>query len=165
MLAWKVIEVKAFMSDLFIHETFDSFLLSEAEFITSNEFHIFGKLQKEWFSLEEWETLAGREYSYWGEIKPLLFQIIKGKKTPQSMKIVLVLSKKQVKELLEQSQVPIHAEEIGGVFLNIRYNKAEAVLTTGIAFQTFIMDKSLEQEWDRKLELFFKEHNILIEKL
>src|SRR3546814_16634988 len=82
--------LKNFMSNLLMHSIFDNFLLCELDITTFNHFHLSGKLNKEWYTNEELDELE--EYSYWNEIKPFALQIMKGNKTPQSFKIVFILS-------------------------------------------------------------------------
>ena len=53
MISVKVLDIKAFMTQLLVHDVFDMFLLSELEIITSNHFKMSGKLYKEFYSSDE----------------------------------------------------------------------------------------------------------------
>ena len=67
-----MLDLKTFMSNLLVHDMFDSFLLSELEIVTSNKFKISGKLYKEFYSSDKIELLEGREHSFWKKSKQLL---------------------------------------------------------------------------------------------
>ncbi len=164
MKALKVLEVKAFMSQLFLGEAFDSFLLYELEIQTANQFKINGRLSHKWYDSDELESIGDREYSFWKELRNLTFQIIKGNKSPQSMKIVFSLPKENVKKVLERSGSSFLPEQVEGLFLNIKYENGGLHLITGSSVKIFSMDKTLEQEWDTEVIAFLKKCNIPCEE-
>ena len=53
MIAFSLTNIKEFMSQLLLSETFDSFAFIEGEIVTFNTFRIDGFLQKEFFDAEE----------------------------------------------------------------------------------------------------------------
>lgn len=165
MIAFKVVEVKNFMGQLLLHEIFDKFLVSEIEVVTSNEYKINGRLNKDWFDDSEREEIQEREYSTWNELKGMVYQIIKGNKTPRFMKIVLQLSKENTNKVVERAGNGFSMEDVDGLFLNIRYEKDELTLITGTSMKTFTLNKALEQEWDENIERYFKHYKIAIERI
>ncbi len=165
MKALKILEVKTFMSQLFLGETFDSFLLYELEIQTANQYKINGRLNRKWFDSDELEKMGEREYSFWKEIRNLAFQIIKGNKSPQSMKIVFSLPKENVKKVLERSGAGFLPEQVDGLFLNVKYDNDELHLITGSSLKVFSMDKALEQEWDEEVLTFLKKCGIPCEEV
>ena len=88
MVALKVEEQKAFTEGLFIGEIFDKFLVREAEIVTYNQFTIDGKDRQGYFSEEELEENRIEEYSSWKTLKPVCYSLIKGKRLPESFRIV-----------------------------------------------------------------------------
>ena len=92
------------MSHLLVKDTFDNFLLSEADIKTSCSHSIDGQINRAFYSDEEWETLEGdaRRYELWLNQKPFCFSLIKGSKVPSSMKIVMLMSTKDTEALLSQ---------------------------------------------------------------
>ena len=110
MISMKILDVKSFMSSLLIHSVFDELLLCELDIATFNQFHISGKLIKDWFSKEELEERD--DYSKWEEIKPYAFQIMKGTKTPTSFKVVLQLQNKDTKEFVDRMNLSFQTEDI-----------------------------------------------------
>ena len=75
MKALKVLEIKTFMSQLFLGEAFDSFLLYELEIQTANHYKISGRLNRRWYDNDELMELGGREFSLWKEMRGFAFQI------------------------------------------------------------------------------------------
>lgn len=165
MIALQIQEVKAFMSSLLIHNVFDDFLLSELDILTFNHFHIEGKRNKEWYTEEELELLGEKEYSSWADIKPIAFQLIKGNKTPHAFKIVFILNKVDLKDILEKNNINIRLEEINGVFVNLKYEKEKLSLITGTSVKVFTMDKTLDREWDESMKAILRSKQIEFEEL
>lgn len=165
MKALKVLEVKTFMSQLFLGETFDSFLLYELEIQTANQYKISGRISRKWYDSDELEKLGDREYSLWKEMRGLSFQIIKGSKSPQTMKVIFSLPKENVKKVLERSGAGFLPEQVEGLFLNVKYENGELYLITGSSVSVFSMDKALEQEWDKEILTFLKKCNIPCEEV
>lgn len=164
MIAVKVLEVKTFMAALLLHDVFDNFLVSDIEILTANLFKINGRLNKNFFDDTQKEEIGDREYTYWKDIKNLVYQMIKGSKTPQAMKFVFLLSKENMDKILLKAGSEFKPDEVEGLFLNIRYEKEELGITTGTSIKTFTMNKSLDQEWDASVKKFLKYHGILTEE-
>lgn len=163
MISIKALDVKSFMSSLLIHSIFDDFLLCELDIATFNHFHLSGKLIKEWYTNEELEELE--EYSRWTEVKPFAFQIMKGNKTPQFIKIVLQFSLENTLKILEELKLPFSNDDISGLYVNIRYEHDELYLVTGTSLKTFTLDKTLEHEWDSYIKNFLKQNSIPFEEV
>jgi len=53
---------------------------------------------------------------------------------------------------------------VGGLYLNVRFEKGELRIITGTAIKTFTLDKTLEQEWDIKVKAMLKEQGIIFEE-
>ena len=51
------------------------------------------------------------------------------------------------------------------MFLNLKYQDQKLTCITGISYRVFSMDKSLEQEWDRLVTVFFRNNKIPFEVL
>jgi hypothetical protein len=164
MISLKIVDIKAFMSSLLIQNTFDNFMLSELDIITYNHFHVSGTLNEEFYTSEELETLNGRKYSTWGEIKQYAYSLIRGHKLPLSIKIVFLLSPANQENVLQKSGTGWSSSDINGLFLNIRFEKGNAVIITGISMKTFTMDKSLERSWDENVKAFLKHFDIAVEE-
>jgi hypothetical protein len=164
MISLKIPEVKAFMAKLLMNTAFDMFLLREMELQTFTAFTITGQFNEAFFSKEELEERKEKHYVQWNEVKPIAFTMIKGNKTPLSLKIVFQLPTDQCSDLLTRLGGRLRLEEIGGLYLNIRFDKGELRIITGTAIKTFTLDKTLEQEWDAQVKNILKESGVIFEE-
>jgi hypothetical protein len=164
MISLNILEVKVFMAKLLMNATFDMFLLKELELQTFTGFTITGQLNEAFFTKEEMEERVEQKSILWSEVRQVVFSMIKGNKTPLSLKIIFQLPKEQCETLLVELGGRFRFEEIGGLYLNVRFDKGELRIITGTAIKTFTMDKTLEQEWDLKVKSILKEHGISFEE-
>lgn len=93
-------------------------------------------------------------------IRPVCFSLIKGKKLPGSFHITLQLFPAAVEQFLATWQLNIQAEQIGGLYLNIRYEDKMVRCVTGTALQIFTLDKKVEFAWDEAVRQMLKEQGI-----
>lgn len=160
MVALKVEDIKQFTSGLFIGSMFDRFLVREADIVTFNAFHMDGRIRPGYYTQEETEEKGLGEYSAWETMKPVCFSLIKGKRLPGSFQIVLQLGVKQVERFLADRSLSVRPEQVGGMYLNIRYENGELYCVTGTSVNFFTMDKSLDTEWDEAVKQFFRKNKI-----
>jgi hypothetical protein len=123
-----------------------------------------GQFHEKFFSKEELEERGGEQAVLWGEIKGIAFAIIRGNKSPVSMKIVFQLPQAQANKLVEDLGGKLRLEDLGGLFINIRFEKNELHIITGTAIKTFTLDKTLEQEWDMWVKNFLKSQELTYEE-
>ncbi len=167
MLALKLTDVKDFMNKLLRSETFDNFLLQEAVISSAANYVIDGRMNQEYFSVEELEDAQIMDYPFlpFSMLRGNCFDLIKGKKTPASFRFVFLLSPENQKKTLESLHSSFTEKDIRGFFLNLKYQNLTLTLTTGVSYQIFSMDKSLENEWDKLVIRFLKQQNIAFEEL
>lgn len=160
MRALKIEDQKAFTAGLFIGELFDSFLVREVNIVTFNSFTIDGHVRQGYYSDEELEENQIEEFSAWRTVKPICFSLIKGKRLPESFRMVFLMAP-AARERFTKSHAPnLSPEAVGGLYLNVRYENGELTCVTGLSMNLFTMDKSMEKEWDDSVELFFKKNGI-----
>lgn len=165
MIGLSVVDIKNFMAGILTGNMFDKFYLRDGEIQTFTEFRFGGNLNRSYFDSEEWDALEGRELCLWSEIRPFAFQLIKGHKLPVRFKLVFQLSDENTRWLLEKYKPPVKWEDIGGLFMNITYDRQKVICTSGISYKTFVMDKTLEQFWDDTVCQYFKQNHIAYEIL
>ncbi len=158
MKAFIIKDVKQFMNQLLIHSFFDRFLCIEATITTFNTFQISGRIHPDYYPLNEYEALEKPEFSNWEMLKPVCFQIIKGKKTPLSFSIVLSLPSHRIEELSKKKQISKSLSANASLNLNIKFEHQKLTVISAASLQTFSMDKSLEQLWDFTVEKFLHQH-------
>ena len=158
MVAIKIEDVKEFTSRLFLKDSFDGFLLKEAQIVTFGSVSIDGRLRRGFFLPQELERLGQEAYAPWSLWRPHCFELIRGKRLPESFRVVLQLPQDQAErfclELGEKEQ------DAPGLYLNIRYEDGTLYCVTGISLKVFTLYKTLEQEWDRRAEEMMRQMKI-----
>lgn len=160
MLSIQIQDVKEFMNQLLRSELFHPFYLWEASIKTAVHYHIDGRLNRDFFNTDELETLPQTDYISWAEVEPQVFSMIKGSKTPLSMKIILMLSQAHTNQILNKYNLPLSVENINGLFFNIHYDGSKLFCTTGVSYRTFTMDKRLESVFEESMLSWLRHSNI-----
>ena len=162
--SYQIQDLKDFMKKLLLTETFDAFLLSEASVTTYAAFHLDGSIHPDYFSTDEAETLTTEQcvYVLWKRVRPLFFELMKGKNTPLSFQIVFRLAQYNVESLLRQSGLSYRPEDVEGLFLTLRYDGTQLSCISGSSLRIFTLDHSLDHAWDAMLEKFFHKKEIVV---
>lgn len=165
MLALQIQDVKTFMSGLLVHTMFDRFLLYEMDITMANSFHMNGLINREWYSTDELEQMNDRTYAKWTEMKPIAYELIKGKKTPTAFKIIFMLDEDDLIQLARSCGEQYNHETIQSMLFNVKYEKNVLTIITGTSMKTFTLDKTLEQQWDQTMINFLRKQKIAFEQL
>lgn len=161
MTALKIEDMKQFTSQLFVGEVFDRLLVKEASIVTFNTFTIDGAIRPGYYSQEELEEKKIEGFSTWNVIKPFCFSLIKGKRLPESFRIVLQMPGELVESFLEKNHIPFKPEQVRGLYINIHYSGERLICVTGTSLSFFTMDKTLEDVWGQALKGLLKQHRIV----
>lgn len=167
MIALKITNVKQFMGRLLGGEDFDSFLLEEATISTCNTFRIDGHQNRDFYTREEWEDRELRPYDLtkWKTIRPVCFDLIKGRRTPASFQFVLHLIPEYVPSILKKGDTGVTPAQVKGFVLNIRYDGTGLTVVTGTSYNTFLMDKTPDILWDQAVRQFLANRAVAYEEL
>lgn len=167
MIALELTDIKDFMNKLLRSEVFDHFLLQEAMITTSATFNINGQITKGFYSDVELEELhlEGCRFLPFSMLKGNCFDLIKGKKTPSAFRFVFLLSPTNMVKTVASVDSSYQASDITGMYINLKYQNQLLSLTTGIAYNVFSTDKTLENEWDKMVIKFLKQHEIAFEEI
>lgn len=159
MISDTIKNIKKFMNSLLASNYFDSFLVNSVSITTYGTFQIDGHLKKDFYTSEEWDAMQEHTYTSYETIRPICYDLIKGKKLPLNFKMIFSLNKEERNKLLESTETTLTAEDIKDLFLNIKYDAGTVTYTTGTSYKIFTMDKSLDQAFDKyiqtKLEPFY----------
>ncbi|NLK20842.1 MAG: hypothetical protein GX308_01875 [Epulopiscium sp.] len=153
MITLNILDVKKTMNELLKGNLFNEFETRSCEIHTITKFNIDGILNKSFISIDEQEPY-NRSYVLWEEIKPHIFNIIKGERPPTYFKVIFSAGETII------SKFP---EDISALFINLIYNQGNFSCTSGIAVKAFTLDKSSEYQWDKYVLSFFKKAGILVE--
>lgn len=162
MKAFYIKDQKQFMNRLLKSELFDHFLLSEATIHGAISYRVDGHINREFFDAEELEafTADGSEYLPFSYFRPVCFELIRGKHTPLYMKFVFLLSPSNAKSTILSTDTGFSPEDISGIFLNLTFRDGQMLLTTGVSYRTFTLDRSFDQVWDALAARFLSSHSI-----
>ena len=161
MVALKIEELKDFTRKLFVEEVFDWWMMREAVITTFNMFTIDGRIRKGYFMEQELEEKGIGELSPWKLVRPVCFSLIKGKRLPESFRITLQLPGARVEQFLQSVQPDFKAEQVSGLYLNIRYEEQKLYCVTGTSLNVFKKNKKIEQEWDETVKRFLRKREIV----
>lgn len=161
MVALKIDEIGAFTAKLFIGTEFDGFLVREVNIVTYNSFTIDGHIRQGYYTEEELEQNHIEEMSSWQTLKPFCYSLIKGKKLPGSFQITLQLAPAEVGRFLTERGLNLAPEQIGGIYMNIRYEDQVLYCISGTSLNVFTLDKSLDREWDDAMRTLLRRHQIV----
>ena len=167
MKAFKITETGNFMTKLLSGRTFDAFLLEEASLSMQAGWVLDGRINRGFFTDEEWEDESNHPYPLiaWGEVRGHMRELIRGKKAPASLSIVLHLRPDRMEQMLDAEGFPGLKDSIGAMVLNIRYDGSEVTLVTGIALSSFTLDRNADRIWDESMGRFLSSCDIKYETL
>lgn len=146
------------MNKLLINNTFDFFNVLDVNLSTFCSFSINGHLHKSFYTEEELDELSLSDYVGWSQIKPICFNLIKGNKTPELLKITLVLPRKNYESCIKTCGALLFPDNISGLYLHLNYENGEITAITGTSLNIFTMDKSLDRYWDDTINTFLNKH-------
>ena len=147
MIALSLPEIKDFMNKLLCTDTFGHFLLKEAVILGSVTWSLDGTIQPDFYSSDEADALGltGLSFLPFEQVRPQCFDLIKGRRTPSYFKFVFLLSPKNLERTLLSTHSSFYP---GGHYGNVYQSEIPAeklLLTTGISYRIFSVDKSLDQ--------------------
>ena len=167
MKAFLLPEKKEFMNLLLRSSVFDQFLLSHASIHTAVNYEIDGHLNTSYFTEEELaqKQLTGLSYMPYRELRPACYAFIKGHQTPLYFKFVLMLSPANMENTIRAACTSVTFDDISAIYLHIIYQNYQIILTTGVSYRNFILDKSFEKEWDKYAQSFLIKNRIIFSEI
>ena len=167
MIALELTDVRDFMNKLLKSEVFDHFLMQEAVITSAATYTINGQITRGFYSEEELGELSleGCRFLPFSMLRNNCFDLIKGKKTPSAFRFVFLLSPSNTEKTIAAVGSSYKASDVTGMYINLKYQNQLLSLTTGIAYNIFSTDKTLENEWDKMVMRFLKQNDIAFEEL
>lgn len=162
MILCKVTDKKDFMNKLLAGDCFHSFLLKEASILGFVPFQMDGRINTAFFSEEDPDAahFLSEEFAKWEDVRPICFDLIKGKRTPTRFQFVLYLKKDAVDQMLNKEQMTKESSFVQNLVLNIRFEQGEMTLTTAVDYSSFTLDKQAENLWDQTMMKFLTQKQI-----
>ena len=140
MKMYQIEEVKPFMAQLLLQETFDKFCVSVAEIRTIVPITIKGTMSHDWLSPEDAEKYKELEYIPWKLLRPVVFELIKGKDAG----------------FFENG-------DCGG--LRVQFEAGTLTCLSTYTPAEFSLDRNAETFWDENCQAFLKKHEIVSTQL
>lgn len=162
MTSFHITELKNFMGRLLGTDCFDSFLLASADISAAVEYSIDGHINPDFYTTEEREDPQIRPYEFasWSSMRPICFDMIKGKRTPSRFKFVLHLMPDYVPGVLKGADASLTPDQVKALVLTIKYDGSSISIVTGTAFHSFVLDKTLDAQWDKTMRQFLAKKGI-----
>lgn len=166
MLALRVLDVKKCMNYLLATEAFDAWEVAEIKICSKISYVIDGHVTPDFLTAEEMESegLTTGGCVPFGGVRHLCYEVIKGKRTPQSFRFTFLCPREQIAQIIAQEQLQTNLEDIANLTMNISYVQGELLVTTSCSERTFSLDKSLANAWDSRVRDFFRKMEIAVEK-
>ncbi len=164
MQAFHILDVKPFMQFLLQPGELDSYDFISGEIQMDMKYTLNGHLNSSFYSTEELETLQLTQADFlpWSIVRERFFQLIKGKKTPAFLKIVLRLSQKEMEAIIQQN-TKFSSHDIDGMFVNITFQGQKLNVICGISYKIFSMSKDLEEDFSSYFITLLKSNQITFE--
>ena len=132
--------VKTFMGQILREDIFDAFEVRSIDISVATRINIDGLLEA------EPEEDKKPEFATWEAMRPLVLGIIKASPKPKYVKIVFSYKAENTCEIHQNA---------AALFLNMAYENDAVTFTTGVSQREFVLDKSLDTNWDEWVRSFF----------
>lgn len=144
MQVMQILNVKKFMNLLLRETAFDQYKLRSLQIQSIALFTIEGT-----FCQEGKKELL---FCQWKEVKPIVYDIIKGRPQPKSFKLVLSVEEEEMEAWLPGA---------AALFLNFQFEQEQLNCVTGFSMKNFTMDKTMELAWDAKAQQLLQQMGLV----
>lgn len=190
MIVLKILDLKKFMSAFLVRDLLDDYSLIEGQVKTFCTWSVDGRLERTFF---ENKTAAGSAvpdnaaesassvnhkasgtpaeksapviYVRWSAVKPHIYNLMRGKRTPLFFKFVFFYPAEQLAQFLAARGIRPDTAGISGLCINLRYDGTGLLLTTGISRSGFSLDRSADEAWDAYAREFLTQQEIGFEDI
>jgi hypothetical protein len=163
MIALTIRDTQKMMHALFSSASFDNFALQEASATKDTALFLEGRLNREFFSSDA-QPPTSQSFASYGSVRPLLAFYMQDA-APLSFKIVLQASDDYMQKLLGSPEFTADPSCIKALILTFRYEHGVLTCLTGIAFHSFVPDKSLDHLWDSAIRKSLSHMQIAFEEM
>lgn len=147
MISLKLCSIKDATRKLFTETPFDFFSVLEASIVSYVTFTMDGHCNPDFF--EEGNEEPPRLVS-WKRLRPICYEIIKGKRIPISFQILFFITSAEAANSFSEPDLTLN-RDIDGYTVRIFYKSRTLTLSTGTVFKTFSMDRESERLFDECL--------------
>lgn len=163
MQSLMITDLKRITALLFTENSFDRFLLKSVQLSAQLSVTISGEKDPDFYAEEEREKEMQDAFVRYETVRPLLYSLIKGKRPPLSFRIILITDKNTTNRLKVKSGFTDC--DVTSLSINLNYRSSQLVLSTGVSYAGFSLDKSLEDAWEKAVRDFLDEKGVTYEVL
>lgn len=156
MQAFEIEDRKKFTGLLFTGDFLNNLLVHEIHIKTGVDVTISGRINAEFFDDQKGEMKNTEHFTTLGELKPICYQLIKGKRLPLMFSMILSLDTVRKENWLKAQG----NRDISNLFINIKYENKKLTLISACAYTSFSLDKDTEKKWDFDVERLLKTKQI-----
>ena len=167
MKTFQVANIKDMMAHLLLGETFDEWLLAEAQVTTFCTFNISGFFQKAYDAADAAEP-ANTEAAVlvpWKRVREFCFSLMRGERTPIAFRLSFVLPPEKAHEFLTSNGAQPCPDDLSGLYMNIAFRNRRLMITVLTSRQRFCMDKQLDAAWTEYVEAQLKNLGVTVKAL
>lgn len=146
MISLKLCSMKDATRRLLIEEDFDFFSVLEASVVSYITFSMDGHCNADFYEDDEEKP----RLVSWKKLRPICYDIIRGKKTPVSFHIEFFLTGEEAAARFCEPDLTLN-HDIEGYTVRLTYRSRALSLSTGTVFSTFSMDRESEHLFDECL--------------
>ncbi|MCR4763793.1 MAG: DUF5721 family protein [Lachnospiraceae bacterium] len=156
----KISQTKEFMQALLTRDVFDRWFLVEAQVVGANTWTVDGHLNHAYFEgdMSE-ETTPSGEYACWAVQRPIILQLIRGKRTPLSFRFLMMPPDDFARAEVESARTGMDR------ICRIRFQEGHVFVTSAVSMKEFTLDREPERAWDESLSRFLAEKELAFEEL
>lgn len=162
MISCQIKNIKDFMGQLLKSDTFDNFSFVEGQLMLGYTVTFDGHINSDFYSGEE---LPQGNFLSWGDMRPVIFEHMKGKHMPLSFQFVMHAPAQFVNTLIAKHALSIDPSVVTALVVTIRFDHGKLSVITGTAFSTFILDKTLDAAWDSSFKKSLDSKSIAYEEV
>ena len=153
MISLLITDQKDFTGKLFGGETFDKFIVAEAEFVTAfrTTIHCSGADAEDQLPVT------------WAAVRPVAYRLLQGNKLPRRFRVSLRLTDEAAARTAASFGLDPD-EEPPALFMNVHYERGALRLVTGCSRKTFTLDRTLDESWDEAVKKYLSLRQIMFDQ-
>lgn len=155
MTVFEPLHIGEFMKSFLLTETFEPFVVVEANILGAFRVEFDGTLTRE-FSGESIEKFVS-----YSKLRKVILSLIQGDKPPLSFKIILAVSQSNLKTYIKKHKEEFETVIPTGLFINIKFESGTLLVTSGCSTDKLDLDRVVDKAWDLSLRNFLEDHKLI----
>ncbi len=163
----RILRTREFMQLLLTTDTFDRWLLSQAQLVCASTWTIDGHVNRAYYEDgDRDQNVPTKTFVPWSELRPTVLSLIRGKRTPVSFTFLFMPPEETDADTAAD---PFLSAEDGTAdfdrVLRIRFQDGHVLAASAVSMRAFSLDKEPEHKWDEVLSRYLDHLGIAFEEL